>query len=400
MVRVDVVGVVCAGLAACAIPNDDALDSEAMTAAEATPSDAKASLAARTVLANLRSFDFHGSNAFDHRVLIGQQDADISDRASYGVSVTPDIQRLANRTPGLVSYELSNADRGATSLFDAAAFRAGRTMMRDLVLAQHQRGALVSFVWHMRCPKASASDPDRYSPAECPPDYRLSSIRQGGIHFAEWRGILDELAALLASLDDGHGGQIPVLLRPFHEFAGNWFWWGNQNSPADYVGAWQEMVGYLRDTKGLHNLLWVLSVNAPSDVPNWQSFYPGDGYVDVVAFDRYDERDGGFGRGYGNDLSVISQFASTHQKAAAVSEVGIDLESPEEVDPNWFTSTMLAPLRAYGFAYAGLWRNAPWEKFIPEPNDGPIADDFVRLANDPGALFAGTHDLYLPLHAK
>jgi hypothetical protein len=37
-------------------------------------------------------------------------------------------------------------------------------------------------------------------------------------------------------------------------------------------------------------------------------------------------------------------------------------------------------------------------KFIPEPDDGALAADFATFARDPAALFAGTHNLYRPLH--
>lgn len=61
---------------------------------------------------------------------------------------------------------------------------------------------------------------------------------------------------------------------------------------------------------------------------------------------------------------------------------------------------MLEPLKARGrkFAYVALWRNAPWEKFVPEPGDRAIAEDFKRMSSDGAAVFAGKHDLYKPLH--
>lgn len=354
-----------------------------------------------TVLRNLHAFDFGSVDPFDRRVIVGQQDADVSNRASYGVKVTGDIERLTGRAPALVSYELSNVDRGATTMFDPAAFRAGRAAMHDLIVEQHRRGVLVSLVWHLRCPKASPTENDWYSPEACPADYRLDALRPGGAHFAEWRAMLDELAELLWSLKDDEGRLIPVLLRPFHEFTGNWFWWGRASSPSSYAAAFREMVTYLRDGRGLHDLLWVFCPDGPSDSYGWTARYPGDDVVDVVAFDRYDHDDGRFARGYERDLREVEAFAEAHGKVAAVAEVGVDLESGvRTVDPQWFTRSVLAPLVSHRHvAYVGLWRNAPWEKFVPEPNDGPLAADLVAMAGRSETLFAGTHDLYLPLHA-
>ena len=274
-------------LVACAAASDSDAD-EASSAATATARTPET----ETVLRNLQSFDFGSVDAFDHRVIIGQQDADISNRASYGTKITGDVERLTGHAPALVSYELSNVDRGATSLFDVNAFRAGRGAMHDLILEQHRRGVLVSLVWHMRCPKTSPTDNDLYSPNGCPRDYNLDSLRNGGAHFREWRAMLDEVAELLWSLKDDNGKLIPVLFRPFHEYTGDWFWWGRRNSAGSYSAAWREMVTYLRDGRGLHNLLWVFCPNTPSDSWTWGSYYPGDDFVDVVGFDRYDRNDG------------------------------------------------------------------------------------------------------------
>lgn len=382
-------------LVACAaVEADDTSDatSHATGAVARTPET-------ETVLRNLSSFDFGSVDPFDHRVIIGQEDADVSNRASYGIKVTGDVERLTGHAPALVSYELSNVDRGAMSSFDVNAFRAGRAAMHDLIVDQHRRGVLVSLVWHLRCPKSNAADNDLYAPDRCPSDYRLDSLRSGGAHFAEWRAMLDELAELLWSLKDDQGKLIPVLLRPFHEFTGNWFWWGRQNSAGSYAAAWREMVTYLRDGRGLHNLLWVFCPNTPSDSWSWESYYPGDDVVDVVAFDRYDSNDGWFENGYQRDLRAVGNFAERHEKIAGVAEVGIDLEGGvQSVDPKWFTQSMLQPLESYHFAYVALWRNAPWEKFIPEPGDGALANDFVTMANSPAALMSGKHDLYSPLH--
>jgi mannan endo-1,4-beta-mannosidase len=212
--------------------------------------------------------------------------------------------------------------------------------------------------------------------------------------------MLDALTDFLWSLKDERGELIPVQLRPFHEFTGKWFWWGRDNGGTSYAAVWREMVTYLRQGRGLHNALWVFCPAAPSDGGNFERFYPGDDYVDVVAFDRYDLHDGGFARGYEADLRQVGAFARTHKKVAAVAEVGVDL-GRGSVDPAWFTRSMLAPLTAPGrsFAYVALWRNAPWEKFVPEPGDGAIADDFKRMATDRAALLGGEHDLYTPLHA-
>lgn len=405
-----------AGCAASADAGEEEAPSteEAVTRRAAAPSDPEATAATRVVFQNLAALRMDSADPFDRRVLVGQQEADVSNLTTSGLEpVASDVEAISRKAPALVSYELSHVDRGARTAFDVTAFREGRPALRRLVLEQHRDGALVSLVWHLRCPK-QAGRPDTFSPDACPSDYRLEELlerkRDGsrGAHFAEWRAMLDELAELLWSLKDERGELVPVQIRPFHEHTGKWFWWGASNAPDAYVAVWREMVDYLRRGRGLHNLIWVYCPAAPTEGHllaqggDFARYYPGDAYVDVVAFDRYDHGDGRFARGYEADLSRIGAFAAARGKVAAVAEVGLTGISTDGAssDPDWFTTAMFAPLtrRGRAFAYVGLWRNAPWEKFIPEPDDGALAADFVTFSRDPAALFAGTHNLYKPLH--
>jgi hypothetical protein len=398
--------------AACAAPADDpepGATEAAQTSTLESPSDPQATPETRIVMANLQSFAMGSPDPFDRRVVLGQQEADVSNRTTNGLApITPDIENVTGRSPALVSYELSHLTKPALTAFDVASFRAARPALRERILAQHARGALVSLVWHLKCPKRAANERDLFAPSECPADYRLDSLLEGGAHFTEWRAILDELAELLWSAKDARGNLIPIQLRPFHEFTGNWFWWGAQNDPQTYARVWRDMVDYLRRGRGLHNALWVFCPNGPAGAapaaPPFDAFYPGDAYVDVVAFDRYDFADGRFAQAYADDLRIVSTFARAHGKVAAVGEIGREM-SRQSVDPTWFTSTLLPPLNnpSNKIAYVTLWRNAPWEKFVPDATDAASATaaaaaDLEAFATSPTTLMSGTHDLYAPLH--
>lgn len=398
------------GCAAEEATDDDAAMEAAATGRERrdVPADPRATVATRAVLANLHALDLGSENAFDQRIIVGQQELDTSNRRTNGLASTAsDFATVAGKPAALVSYELSQLDKGAMTPFDAARFRANRAALRQLILDKHSKGILVSLVWHLRCPKTVANTADKFGPDDCPRDYNLEELRarkadgQPGRHFAAWRAMLDELAELLWSLKDERGELVPVQIRPFHEHTGAWFWWGRNNEPETYVTVWREMVTYLRDGRGLHNALWVYCPAAPSDrsTSGFERYYPGDAFVDVVAFDRYDLGTGSFARGYAADLRTIGTFARDHGKVAAVAEVGREL-SRLPADPTWFTRGMLAPIAASGqkVAYVALWRNAPWEKFVPEAGDGATTNDFRSFTQDPRALLGGVHNLYRPLH--
>src|SRR5262249_6975265 len=139
------------------------------------PADPRATAATKTVLANLHSFNMKSGDPFDHRILIGQQESDTSSRSMNGTTMfKSDLEKVTGKAAGLVSYELSFAYPRALNMFDAAAFREGSAALRELVLDKHKKGVLVSFVWHLRCPKNSLQETDKYSADECPADYNLS----------------------------------------------------------------------------------------------------------------------------------------------------------------------------------------------------------------------------------
>jgi hypothetical protein len=240
--------------------------------------------------------------------------------------------------------------------------------------------------------------PDSYRPSDCPSDYTLDELRwrnknnQKGVHYDEWRALLDALADLFLAAKDDQGKPIPLQFRPFHEFTGNWFWWGHQN-PADvYQSAWVEMVQYLRNDRGVHNLLLVFCPNTPSSNGfSFEPYYPGDDFVDVVGFDRYDFNDGNFVAGFAADIETMGTFARAHGKVAAVTEVGFALHNYGlTTRPQWFTDSLVGPLflskGAQEFAYVAPWRNAPWEKYMPEAGDGAIADNFRSMVSSQRVL--------------
>ena len=88
---------------------------------------------------------------------------------------------------------------------------------------------------------------------------------------------LDKMVTNLKLLQDKN---IPVLFRPLHEASGKWFWWGSK-SGADFVALWQYVYKYITDA-GVHNLLWVWT-----SCLNDADWYPGDAYVDFIAYDWY-----------------------------------------------------------------------------------------------------------------
>ena len=101
---------------------------------------------------------------------------------------------------------------------------------------------------------------------------------------------------------------IPVLWRPFHEFDGQWFWWG-KGDPEFFKELWKTMHKKFTGEYGLDNLIWVLGYSGAVK-PGW---YPGDGFVDVAGSDNYDAT---------TNFSAYKKLLEITRKPLAFHEVG------------------------------------------------------------------------------
>lgn len=88
----------------------------------------------------------------------------------------------------------------------------------------------------------------------------------------------------------------PVFISINHEMNGTWYPYsqaypGSQTTAADYVAAWQRIVDIF-NRNGATNVAWVWSPNVPDvgGVP-YQSYYPGDSYVDWIGVSLYSGND-------------------------------------------------------------------------------------------------------------
>ena len=108
------------------------------------------------------------------------------------------------------------------------------------------------------------------------------------------RAYFDEAVKLLAEqfLRCQEAGA-PIIFRPIHEAQGNygrygdgtaWFWWGDRG-PEVYKKLWKLLYTELTETYGVHNLIWEINLYEMDNSIDW---YPGDEYVDIIAYDKYE----------------------------------------------------------------------------------------------------------------
>lgn len=142
-----------------------------------------------------------------------------------------------------------------------------------------------------------------------------NAVVEGTKEYEYYMLCLEGLAAELKKLQDA---DVPLIFRPLHEAeggggeTGSWFWWG-QDGSAVYKKLWVLTYKTLTETYGLHNLIWEWNSYAYETSADW---YPGDEYVDLIAYDKYNCTDWSTGQAVltHNDSAISGTFYSIVEK--------------------------------------------------------------------------------------
>ncbi len=336
--------------------------------------DPLASKATKALFANLKAIG-------RQNILFGHQDA-----LAYGVhwdewhKSRSDVKDVCGQHPAVFGWDVSKLGKYDYNI-DSVNFE----QMKDWIKEVYKMGGVNTISWHLD----NFHGGDSWTVGE----KVVRSILPGGTKHQAYIAKLDLFADFIQDLRVGFlfKRSIPIVFRPFHEHTGSWFWWGDQHCTADeYKALWHFTVRYLRDQKGLHNLLWAYSPDIFRDKDHYLERYPGDAYVDVIGLDDYhDVGSGGKMEDLTRRLKVVVEIAESKGKIAALTETGFE-KIPEK---NWWTQKLLPALKADPTAsrisWVLLWRNdRPSHHYAPFPQHESAAD-FIEFKNDPMTLFAG-----------
>jgi mannan endo-1,4-beta-mannosidase len=304
------------------------------------PSDKRASKETVNLYKNLK-------RVLNKGVLFGHQDD-----LAYGVgwkyvAGKSDVKEVVGDYPAVYGWELGNIEHDLPCNLDSVPF----DKMRNYIQQGFERGGIITISWHADNPLNGESAWDT--------THAVQSILPGGSRHELYKTWLDKLGSFLAGLKSKNGTAIPILFRPFHEFTGNWFWWcQNTCTPSEFKLLFRFTIDYLRNEKGLHNLLVVY--NTAGDFKTKEEFlerYPGDDIVDLVSFDSYQyndpQKDNSFVRGLDTKLTILEEVAKEKNKIPALGETGY------EAIPyaNWWTNTLWKGIGDHKISYVLLWRN-------------------------------------------
>lgn len=211
------------------------------------------------------------------------------------------------------------------------------------------------------------------------------------VKFLSW---LDRLADFCLNLKDSKGNLIPVIFRPLHEHTQGWSWWGSScTTETEFIEFWQMMVKYLRDTKGVHNLLYAVS----PQLDDWYDDqtirnrllyrWPGDDYVDFVGMDCYH---GENPASFSNYLRIATEISLEKRKPCGVTEDGV--ESFTRAD--YWTYSILEPAQDKRISMVVMWRNkyvgnneSDKHYFSVYPGH-PSEDNFRKMYSDKRTFFS------------
>ncbi|MDD5946747.1 MAG: glycosyl hydrolase [Oscillospiraceae bacterium] len=164
-----------------------------------------------------------------------------------------------------------------------------------------QRGGIATACWHINVPK----DFDNYTLGDFVDWEQCSyaNYQKTGSTFntekvltegTKEREFFEANVALLAEqLLMLQEAGVPVIFRPLHEAQGNygrygdgtaWFWWGDRG-PEVFKELWKLLYTLLTEKHGVHNCIWELNLY---ELDNSDEWYPGDAYVDMIAYDKYE----------------------------------------------------------------------------------------------------------------
>ena len=340
-----------------------------------TPQNVKNYMVDKNASTETAALFYNLRNLGKSKTLIGQQDAFNS---FYQNSGSSDIKKTTGNDPSILGSDfmfITDKDNPSNNWY----VQQENKIIQDTKDA-YAKGMINTFCWHLREPYNEKS----FYSADMTSEQRtdaFKSLAPGG-KFNDWyKKKLDKVASVVSNLKDTNGKQIPIIFRPFHEFDGNWFWWGaNYCTAEEYISVYRFTVNYLRDTKNVHNILFAFSPDNSYTTPSsYLSRYPGDDYVDILGMDNYGDFDnkGTSGASLANSkLKLISDLAISKNKIAALTETGYRVTSTTPAINNWFSTYLYDAITNNNLqiAYVMFWSNTSSGYYVPTPGNSNVAD--------------------------
>jgi mannan endo-1,4-beta-mannosidase len=319
----------------------------------------------------------------EHHTLFGHQHATEYGYGWSGDRNRSDVKSVVGSHPAVIGVDLNGFTAGPET--EIAKYKQD---VRENVVDTYARGGVTTVSWHFKNPIS----PGGFYWVDSVSKPAVRHLIPGGDAHEDYKKVLTDIGEWAKAVTSPDGKLVPMIFRPYHEFDGSWFWWGAAHcTPEEFKTIWRFTVSYLRDTVGVHNLIYAFSPDNQFETEaKFLERYPGDAWVDLVGMDNY----GDMGRDtYDIDraaekLLIISEYARAHGKLAAFTETGLE----SIPNPTWWTQTLLKVMRRYDMrlCYVLVWRNdknSSTHYYAPYPGHKISTEDFKKFFDDPYTLF-------------
>jgi hypothetical protein len=149
-------------------------------------------------------------------------------------------------------------------------------------------------------------------------------------------GAAGDYDSYFASIAQGlvANGEASSILRIGWEFNGDWTaWYADSSDSSEFVTYWQQIVNTIRSVPGADfKFEWCPNIGESSATGNLANYYPGNGYVDYIGEDVYDQAYGsypGAAQEFSNletesgGLNWLTSFAAGQGKPVVLGEWGL-----------------------------------------------------------------------------
>ncbi|MFC0002574.1 glycosyl hydrolase [Micromonospora siamensis] len=261
------------------------------------PADPQANSKVRNLICYLKT----------HQFVSGQTDLPDADK----------VQQLTGRYPAMVA-------------FDFMEYTKGSIQTQQVIDWAKSRKGIVAFQWHWYCPRGG-----NYSaPCDFQPDLTNPSSQ-----------LYKDIDLVVSELKKMGDAGVPVLFRPLHEANNNYMWWTKKGQDA-YKQLWR-LIYDRAQRAGAHNIVWVFNGMASGQGSSLASWYPGDGYVDLVTSDYF--------QSWG-DFDTTKAVSGS--KTTGVAETFSPLNPASDAPWPYFVVWASRDWAGSGKDVAGLWKTA------------------------------------------
>lgn len=255
------------------------------------------------------------------------------DYPSYGIGWRgdpdrSDVKDIVGSHPAVYSLDMAGVDERKIELLREA----------------HKRGGISMLVWHQNNPLTEGPG-KKYPDGTAWDNTKVVDqiLTEGSAMNVKYKARLDDVAEALKKMVDDDGRPIPVIFRPLHEHTQTWNWWGRSaTTDSEFIAFWRFIVSYLRDTKGIHNVIYAISpqMDEVYDDPVGRILFrwPGDEWVDLVGIDCYHGRNR---KAFESNVKALAEVSERVHKPVGVTETG--LENDHNAD--YWTHDVLPALR-------------------------------------------------------